>query len=280
MQLVEQGRIGLDSPDDVERLAPELALVKVLSRGNDGILNLCDKNSRITLRMLLNHTGMWNSLHFEDMDTELIVTCIAGFGYAFEDSRYSEWAWPIGIQDFSGFAADTLMRPLVNQPGTKFQYGTSVDWAGVLVERLTQLSLEEYFHRFIFEPLDVKGITFFPNETQMAQLAFMHQRGTDDHLKIRDHIYRYPLLSTATSDIDRFCMGGGGCFGQPTEFCSEQDTSSKPSNQLLMRELEIIAMLLNNGADPKTGTRLLKSETIGGSCSKTRVLCNSKTDHL
>lgn len=58
MQLVEQGEIQLDNADDVERVAPELAAVEVLEKDEDGRLRLVPKQTRITLRMLLNHTGI------------------------------------------------------------------------------------------------------------------------------------------------------------------------------------------------------------------------------
>lgn len=53
MQLVEQGKLGFDDSDQVEQLCPELAGVKILQE--DG--SLVDPRSRITLRMLLTHTG-------------------------------------------------------------------------------------------------------------------------------------------------------------------------------------------------------------------------------
>ncbi|KKY21332.1 putative beta-lactamase family protein [Phaeomoniella chlamydospora] len=53
MQLVEQGKLGLDDADQVENLCPELRDVEVLQE--NGIL--VEKQRRITLRMLLTHTG-------------------------------------------------------------------------------------------------------------------------------------------------------------------------------------------------------------------------------
>lgn len=54
MQLVEQGKLHLDDGDELERLCPELKSIKVLQK--DG--TLVEKNKKITLRMLLTHTGM------------------------------------------------------------------------------------------------------------------------------------------------------------------------------------------------------------------------------
>lgn len=54
LQLVEKSILALDDSDCVSRLCPELEEVKVL--GPNG--QLIGKTKRITLRMLLTHTGM------------------------------------------------------------------------------------------------------------------------------------------------------------------------------------------------------------------------------
>lgn len=95
-----------------------------------------------------------------------------------------------------------------------------MDWVGVVIERATGMSLEKYFERFIFKPMGVSNIKFFPTEEMKAALATMHQRARDGSLSTRDHLYRVPLLPRSLEDNDPFCMGGGGCFGKPAEFCS------------------------------------------------------------
>jgi CubicO group peptidase (beta-lactamase class C family) len=60
MQLVEQGKLKLDDAEQAETLAPELQRVKFLKGwGDDGKPVLEEKKNRITLRMLLSHTGMF-----------------------------------------------------------------------------------------------------------------------------------------------------------------------------------------------------------------------------
>jgi CubicO group peptidase (beta-lactamase class C family) len=58
MQLVEQSILALDDADSVERICPELKDVRILKVGIDGQQVLVEKKNRITLRMLLTHTGM------------------------------------------------------------------------------------------------------------------------------------------------------------------------------------------------------------------------------
>jgi CubicO group peptidase (beta-lactamase class C family) len=57
LQLAEQGILDLDDAGVVEKLAPELKEVKVLQEDAAGKLILMEKEQRITMRMLLCHTG-------------------------------------------------------------------------------------------------------------------------------------------------------------------------------------------------------------------------------
>jgi len=60
MQLVEQGKLGLDDADLVESYCPELKHVRILkSISEDGKAETVEKKNRITLRMLLIHTGTY-----------------------------------------------------------------------------------------------------------------------------------------------------------------------------------------------------------------------------
>lgn len=60
MQLVEWGVLRLDDADQVEGICPQLGDVSVLDRDENGYLRLVEKSGRITLRMLLNHTGSFS----------------------------------------------------------------------------------------------------------------------------------------------------------------------------------------------------------------------------
>ena len=59
MQLCEQGKLALDDADLVERIAPELKSVRILKNVDhqNGKAEYIEKKNRITLRMLLTHTG-------------------------------------------------------------------------------------------------------------------------------------------------------------------------------------------------------------------------------
>lgn len=56
--------------------------------------------------------------------------------------------------------AERLNLPLAFEPGTSWMYGMSIDYAGVLVSRLSNLSLEEYMQKNIWDAVGVENITF------------------------------------------------------------------------------------------------------------------------
>ncbi|KIX92487.1 uncharacterized protein Z520_11807 [Fonsecaea multimorphosa CBS 102226] len=220
MQLVEQGKLSLDDANQVAQLCPEIKNLSVLQP--DG--KLIPAKRGITLRMLLSHT--------------------AGFGYTFFHEGLRDYSKPIGYDEFSGHIKD-LIQPLVHQPGEGWQYGVGIDWAGICVERTTNMSLNDYFQRHIFQPLGLKNISMFPNAEMKAKLAYMNARTPDGQLQPRDHLLHRPLVVESQQDIAS-CVnsGGAGAFARPREYC------------------QILAALLNDGTSPITGAQILKKETV------------------
>lgn len=98
LQLVEQGKIGLDDAEAIKKYAPEISKKQVYADGVNGV----DQENQVTLRMLLAHT--------------------AGFGYCFFDPRLQA---PGDIEGQTGDVNDILTARLVNQPGSTWEYGVS-----------------------------------------------------------------------------------------------------------------------------------------------------------
>src|SRR5581483_6031529 len=113
MQLVEQGRLDLDTP--LGQRLPDLGAIQVLEGFDaEGAPRLRAPRRPITLRHLLTHT--------------------AGFTYDIwspEMGRYQQVTGTPGIIECKNA---TLRTPLLFDPGERWEYGINVDWVGKAVE--------------------------------------------------------------------------------------------------------------------------------------------------
>ena len=118
MQLIEQGRLGLDDP--AEKYLPELVGLKVIESFDKatGAYQLRPASRPPTVRHFLTHTS--------------------GLAYPFTSATW---------RDFKPRAGETYPfgGPLLFDPGERWHYSTSTDVVGRLVEVISGQKLEEYF---------------------------------------------------------------------------------------------------------------------------------------
>ena len=110
----------------------------------------------ITLRHLLTHSSgfvydMWNA----DM------------------ARYLEVTGKPGIISCTNAALDL---PLVFDPGTAWDYGIGIDWAGKAVEAVSGKTLGVWLAENLFGPLGMRDTGFRSGDDQRARLARIHAR--------------------------------------------------------------------------------------------------------
>lgn len=163
----------------------------------------------------------------------------AGFGYTFTNAKLRDWVRN-QTPPVSPARQDFWNQPPVNQPGSKFEYGVlpfvisglvviytnnvsqiSLDWAGLLVERVTGTRLDEYMQRYIFEPLGIKDMSFFPDDDMQSRLIALEQRRPDGRLAARDHAWKYALNVRDSDKLNTVRSGGAGLFGSPQEYSSK-----------------------------------------------------------
>jgi CubicO group peptidase (beta-lactamase class C family) len=60
-----------------------------------------------------------------------------------------------------GYTLDGWFTPLKFAPGEGWYYGSAVDWAGQVLEKITGKSLGEYMAENIFKPLSMEDTTFY-----------------------------------------------------------------------------------------------------------------------
>ena len=211
MQLVEQGRLDLDAP--AGEVVPALAAPRVLE-GFDaaGKPILRPARSPITLRRLLTHT--------------------AGFGYDIWNADLARYARESDIPAARTGRLAGLAMPLSFDPGTRWQYGINIDWAGRMVEAASGIDLETYFQRHILGPLGMTDTSYLARPDMEARLASVHAR-TPDGLR--------PLVLAANPPRE-FYPGGGGLYSTARDY------------------LTFLRMLLAGGT--LDGARVLGAETV------------------
>src|SRR5271166_2604932 len=160
MQLVEQGKLKLDEPAGT--YIPELGSLQVLQRFDPatGKPILKPATKPVTLRRLLTHTS---GFVYDTWDADLL--------------RYEKEA---GVSYPLGTVAP--LTPLMFEPGSRWQYGTSADWSGRLVETVSGLTLEQYFQRYILEPLGMKDTGFSVPAEKFDRMVSEYMRQPDGSL--------------------------------------------------------------------------------------------------
>ena len=156
LQFVEQGKVKLDEP--VSKFLPQLEKLEVLDGFDaDGKPRLRLARTPVTLHHLLTHTS--------------------GFCYDFFDGDMFRYA------SQHGQAAPDAVPPLMFEPGTRWQYGTGIDWTGRLVEKLSSMSLEDYFQAKILRPLEMHDTSFIVPQEKFDRLVTGYSRQPDGSLK-------------------------------------------------------------------------------------------------
>jgi len=88
-----------------------------------------------------------------------------------------------GSQTFTGSLEDAVnhlaQRPLAFEPGTKWQYSPGLNVAGRIIEVVSGKPLETFLKERIFDPLEMKNTTFYPDEKQLNRLAKLYQPSED-----------------------------------------------------------------------------------------------------
>lgn len=93
-----------------------------------------------------------------------LLTHSSGLSYGLGYPIYERWQKANPKPADASDVQTKYLTPLAFQPGEEWMYGTGIDWAGRLVEKVTETRLDEYFQKHIFAPLRVPAteISFFP----------------------------------------------------------------------------------------------------------------------
>jgi CubicO group peptidase (beta-lactamase class C family) len=207
LQLVEQGKVDLGEP--VARRLPQLANLDVLERFDaSGQPSLRPAKTPITLRHLLTHTS----------------------GLCYD-------TWDEGMFHYTSAQPGTdpaKPGPLMFEPGTRWQYGQGVDWAGRLVEAISGATLEDYFQQKILRPLGMEDTSYILPAAKFDRLVSRYHRDANGDLQQDDR--KLPTPPTTFN-------GGGGLYSTAGDY------------------VRFMQMILNRGVGPDS-VRILQPKTV------------------
>ncbi len=155
LQLVESGRLGLD--DEVASILPAFAELQVLDGFDGETPVLRPARSPATIRQLLTHTS--------------------GCGYWFGNADLARYQEVSELPDIIESRLGALDAPLMTDPGTRWEYGISIDWLGRVIEAVSGQDLAAYLGEHVLGPLGMNSTTFSPNPQALERLMTLHERG-------------------------------------------------------------------------------------------------------
>ena len=206
MILYEHGHFALTDP--ISNYLPEFKTMQVAvdkaGRGTDGRDSYTEPAERqITVRDLFMHT--------------------AGLSYqgprAPDGERYFAKTGVSQATTLAEMVKRIAKAPLVQQPGTTWQYGYSTDVLARYVEAVSGMPIDEFFRKNIFEPLGMSDTGYYVPENKWGRFTVLYTLN-DGKKTVRrstagaQDSYKQPTtklgggsgLVSTTMDYARFCQ--------------------------------------------------------------------------
>jgi CubicO group peptidase (beta-lactamase class C family) len=162
-----------------------------------------------------------------------LMTHTAGFAYDMWNGDMVKYLEKTGTPGVTTCQNAALRTPVMTDPGTRWEYGTNIDFVGKAVEAVSGKRLDAYLRDHMFAPLGMTDTAFKIGESQRKRLVGMHARGPDGALA---------SIPFELEQEPEFHMGGGGLYGTAGDY------------------IRFTQMILNKGKG--NGNQVLKTETV------------------
>lgn len=236
LQLVDEGRMGLDDP--IDPLVPELADRQVLVDPAGPVGQTVPAERAITVRDLLTfRCGLGFDFRATGPQASIEAMAAAGLPMGPPSPALTPPA-----DDWIGRLAAV---PLAHQPGTHWLYHVPADILGVLISRACDQTLEAVFHERVFEPLGMADTGFWvpPDRLDRFGPCFSHNPETGER----------SLYDPADGQWSRppvFASAGGGLVSTVEDFLRFSDALAAVDPALRTNQLTA-AQLAVSGPDPR-----------------------------
>jgi CubicO group peptidase (beta-lactamase class C family) len=245
MILADGGRVDISDP--ISQYLPEFKFMQVATprpaakgapAAAEVAFDLVPAYRPITIRDLLTHTS---------------GLCYRFRNHPLVGRLYAEAGICDGLSPSDHSLAENVRRlaglPLVNQPGTAWEYGLSTDVLGRLVEVVSGQSLEAFFAERIFKPLRMTDTYFALPDAKRTRLAALYDAGPEG--KISRSAEGPTLKGDLTYAASMPYAGANGYYSGGAGLVSTAGDYAR-----------FLQMLLNHGQ--LDGARILRSETVDG----------------
>lgn len=225
--LMEEGKIALDQP--VSDFIPEFANLKVATNPARN-LNARPAQQVMTVRHLLTHTS---GLGYAHTGTNAVQRAYRQQGI-FMTASVSGGTLPASLDDLVVRLAGI---PLLFEPGTRYEYGMSIDVLATVIERASGMAYADFVQQRILNPLAMQDTVWRLREGDEARLAALYDYG-------QNGMSRQPVAGTSAADLAKpvpIPFAGSGLLSTASDY------------------LDFLAMLLADGAAGRR--RIMKPET-------------------
>ena len=199
MMLFEEGKFLLDDP--IAKWIPEYENHRVRINA-DGVRPVTVPETRpVTIRHVLTHTSglTMNPAGKGLTDAQIAKVTNDGKG------------WPTLAERVAAAA----IIPGAFHPGDEWQYGDSTDYVGVLVEKISGQSLDQFLNERIFEPLGMTDTYYYVPREKVERMASVYRPNADGKIELMvqpEYIEPRPMfrgvagLAGTTADYYQFAQ--------------------------------------------------------------------------
>jgi CubicO group peptidase (beta-lactamase class C family) len=218
MILIDQGKMDFDTP--VQEVVPEFADIQVLDGWDGDTPRLRAPRVKATARHLATHTS--------------------GLEYEFWRPQVGEYLAKTKRPSILAGTKDALFYPMMTDPGTRWGYGPSIDWLGLMVEKISGQRIDAFLKANLFEPLGMNDTDVEVRPHMQPRLAGVKARGENGQFG------DFPLAPPSNPEV----YGMGHClYSTPQDymrFLRMFLNKGKLDGRRVMKQSSVERMLVNH----------------------------------
>jgi len=227
MMLQEEGKLLISDP--VSKYIPEFKETTVAQSREGGGYDIIKSKRAITIRDLLTHTAG------------------IGYGYGLAADKWKEagiqgWYFADRDEPIAATIARMASLPMDAQPGEKYVYGYNTDILGVVIEKASGKSLDEFITSKILTPLGMKDTHFYLPQAKANRLAAVYSANADKPLERAPDPGTMAGQGAYLNGPRKSFSGGAGLLSTATDYA------------------RFLQMMLNGGS--LNGVRILSRKSV------------------